>query len=173
MAGVITPATASTAPPNPPAPIGSPGSGPPGPVRRLLSAVGVIVVLVAAVIGANPGGIRDRLFAGPATAAPPPPPPAPQWRGVVSLRGTGATASAPFFIPDGTTEWRVRWTCQSGTLIVQSPGRARPVVDAACPGTGIGFATETGTRMLQVTTDGPWQLDVEQRLPPPAPAKHR
>jgi hypothetical protein len=84
--------------------------------------------------------------------------------------------TAPAFdIGTGAVQWRAKWTCQSGRLVVTAPGRSRPVVDAACPGTGTGYGTTTGSVSLDVRTDGPWQMQVDQQVDvpleePPLPA---
>lgn len=132
--------------------------------RSFVTLLALLALLAAGIVGGDPAGIRERLFAGTspdATAAPSQP-----WQGVVTLQGTGTTTAAPFSIARDTVEWRVKWSCQSGHLFLQGAGTPRPLVDAACPGTGAGFGSRTGTNTLQVTADGPWQLDIEQRIDP-------
>jgi hypothetical protein len=99
----------------------------------------------------------------------------PWWQAVTTLEGTGTTTAAPFTVDAGAVQWRVKWTCQGGHLLVRAPGRARPVVDGGCPGTGTGYVNQSGAKTLQVDTDGPWRLQVDQQVDvplvePPLPA---
>jgi hypothetical protein len=93
---------------------------------------------------------------------------------VTKLEGVGSK-TAPIIIADGAVQWRVKWTCQSGHLLVRVPARARPLVEAGCPGADTAHATKTGAIGLEVTADGSWQLQVEQLVDvplnePPLPA---
>lgn len=163
------------------------------------TALGAIVVVVAAVVGGDVAGLRTRLWgsatpdarpaasgrdaavpAGAATAVPVPAPPTvlrsqPWWQGMRTVEGSGPAAPAPFTIDSGAVQWRVRWTCETGRLRVTAPNQPRAVVDAACPGSGTGFGARTGAVNLQVAADGPWRLQVDQQLDvplvePPLPA---
>lgn len=91
----------------------------------------------------------------------------PWWQSVGSLEGTGSTATAGVSIGGDAIQWRVRASCQSGRLVVRAPGQARPVVDAGCPGNPVGYGTRKGTVSLEVTAEGPWQLQVEQQVDVP------
>ncbi len=167
--------------------------------KRALAGAGLLLLAASAVFGANPYGVRDRLLGSVTPEARPavgsrladgPPAPAairpdsgratvlrsqPWWQKLATLEGTG-TGSAPVFTVDsGAIQWRVRWTCQTGRLVVEAPGARRPVVDGGCPGGQIGYGTQTGPVTLQVKADGPWQLQVEQQIDlpleePPLPA---
>ncbi|HWB72484.1 MAG TPA: DM13 domain-containing protein [Egibacteraceae bacterium] len=69
----------------------------------------------------------------------------------------------------------MKWGCESGRLVVEVSTDRRPLVDATCPGTDIGYATETGPISLEIKGDGPWQLQIEQQIDvpleePPLPA---
>lgn len=144
-------------------PVEQPPPPPRSAASRILTPLGLLALAAAAVVGADPSSVRERMV--DAVVRPEaPPPPAPSWQDVVMLRGTGTTAASPFLISDGAIQWRVNWTCQSGRLLLEAPGRERPVVDTPCPGTGTGFATGNGPQSLQVSADGPWQLDVEQQM---------
>jgi hypothetical protein len=151
------------------------------------------VLAASAIFGFDPSGVRERVL-GSATA---PPRPAavsreaagggtattigdprakagetvlrsqPWWQGVTTLSGTGSTTTQPFTIDAGAIQWRVRWTCQTGRLLVQAPGSATPVVNAQCPGSETGYGRQKGPVSLQVTADGPWQLQVEQQIDVP------
>ncbi|MDQ3305711.1 MAG: DM13 domain-containing protein, partial [Actinomycetota bacterium] len=143
----------------------------------------------SALLGGNPFGLRERLMgsatpeARPAAAsraageAPVAPRMEPQetvlrsqpwWQSVATLEGDGATESEPFTIDDGAIQWRVTWSCESGTLAVKAGGGgAEPLVDGSCPGTGKGYGSDSGPTSLAVEADGPWQLRVEQQLDVP------
>jgi hypothetical protein len=91
----------------------------------------------------------------------------PWWQSVVDLQGSGQATEPAFAVDPNAIQWRVTWTCQTGHLTVRAAGRARPVVDAACPGKGLGYATQTGSQIVQVSDDGPWQLHVDQQVDVP------
>lgn len=99
----------------------------------------------------------------------------PWWQGVSTLHGVGNTTLPPVNIADGAVQWRLRWSCQTGRLLVQVPDRPRPLVDAACPGSDTSYATRTGPTTLEVKAEGQWQLQVDQQVDvpleePPLPA---
>lgn len=133
--------------------------------RSALTAMGLLALVVASVVGGDPYGIRERLFA-PGSAASGTGFISQPWQAVVTLQGAGTATAAPFPIATNALEWRVNWSCQSGHLLVVQAGGSRPIVDAACPGSGTGFGAGTGRRSLEVTADGPWKLEVEQHLDP-------
>lgn len=166
--------------------------GPPG-RPRLLPVVGVVVLLLAALFGGNVLGVRDAVLgtavpparpvassrvAG-ATASPPARPTSlrsqPWWQTVLSRDGTAGSALVPFSVAAGALEWRLNWTCTSGHLLIPSPDRARPLVDAGCPAKGSTYATRTGAGTLRVEAGGPWQVQLDQHVDvplvePPLPA---
>lgn len=90
----------------------------------------------------------------------------PWWQGVRTLNGTGA-ATATFPIDSGALQWRAKWTCRSGHLVARVAAGPHPLVDAACPGTGTGYATRTGATSLAISADGPWQVQVDQQVDVP------
>lgn len=163
---------------------------PPPRSRRVLSAVGLVVLAASAVVGANPSGLRERLLGSATPEARPaatgrtadggPPATAPVtvttaplktvlrsqpwWQPVSVLEGRGPTRAAPFTISPDAIQWRARWTCQTGRLLVQAAGTPRPLVDAACPGDDLAYATRDGDMALRVEASGPWTLTVEQQL---------
>lgn len=178
----------------------SPARPEPG-ARRALTGLGLLALLTSALFGANVGGVRERLLgsetptarppavargpeatAGSAPATPQTQPPAketvlrsqPWWQGVTKLEGTGSTTAA-VTVDSGAIQWRVKPTCQAGRLVVRAPGQSRAVVETACPGGPTGYGSRTGAVSLDVTADGPWQLQVEQQVDvplsePPLPA---
>lgn len=163
--------------------------------KSTLAVLGVLALLASAILGSDAFGLRTRVFG---SARPAPRPPAasrladaqtattvvaqktvlrsqPWWQGVTTLSGVGPMTPPAFNVSDDAVQWRVKWTCQSAQLTVTAPGRSRPVVDAACPGTGTGYGTTSGSVALAVQADGPWQLQVDQQVEvpldePPLPA---
>ena len=175
-----------------------PGSPPsPGP-NRALTALGLLALLASALFGGNALGVRERFLGsetpvaratavsrtidpvnGPTPTAMPPKETVlrsqPWWQAVTKLEGVGSMTMPPLTIDGGAIQWRVKWTCQSGQLVVRAPNQSRAVVNAACPGTQIGYGAQKGSLTLQVTADGPWQLEVDQQVDvplnePPRPA---
>lgn len=172
-----------------------PSAAPHSPGRRALTALGLLALAASAVFGGNFFGVRERFLgsetpearpvavgrdalSSKATTAPPKQTVLrsyPWWQGVRKLEGVGTMTTPTFMIDGGAVQWRLKWACQSGRLIVQAPNRPRPLVDAACPGTDTAYATSTGTLSLGVKADGPWQLQIEQQVEvpleePPLPA---
>jgi hypothetical protein len=181
-------------PAEPPAPAREPAS------KRALVGLGLLVLLASAIFGADPYGVRERVL-GSATAKPraaatsreagdttatightattPPQQTVlrsePWWQGVATLDGTGSMPTQSFTIENGAIQWRVKWTCQTGHLTVQPAGAPKAIVNTQCPGSDAGYGTQKGPVTLQVTADGPWQLQVEQQVDvplaePPLPA---
>lgn len=178
-------------------PSGASRSSPDSPAKRGFTVVGLVLLAASAAFGGNLFGVRDQLLG---SGTPPPRPAAvsraadgpaaapvtaadpeetvlrsqPWWQEVAVLEGEGPTTTTPFTVDGGAIQWRATWTCRTGRLVVagSSPD---PLVDAACPGTGSGYSTETGTTSLRVEADGPWELRIEQQLDvplvePPLPA---
>jgi hypothetical protein len=157
--------------------------------------VGVVVVAAAAVIGGDLFGVRESLF-GSATPAPRAVAVSPfvainsssghqvksvlssqpWWQGVRDLSGATTTGTAAAFtIGSGASQWRVKWTCQAGQLVVGVSGQSHPLVNAGCPGTGTAYVTRTGQTGLHVTAGGQWTIRVAQEVDvplvePPLPA---
>lgn len=172
------------------------------PLRAAFTFLGLVALLGSALVGGNVGGSRERLFGsetptarsvavsrapqaatgGPeATTATTAPSQQtvlrsqPWWQSVGAIQGSGSMTAAPFTVDPGAIQWRVKWTCSSGHLLVRSPGQTRPVVDANCPGPDVGYGVQKGNVALQVTADGPWQMQVDQQVDvpltePPLPA---
>lgn len=171
-----------------------PEAGAARPGGRLLPGVGLVLLLLAAVFGANLRGVRDRVLG---TAVPPARPAAtgrvaggpgtstpaglaalhsqPWWQTVTTSDGAGGTSLLRFTIADEALEWRVKWTCTGGRLVIPSPSRPKPLVDSDCPARGTAVATATGPASLRVQAGGPFQLVVDQHVDvplvePPLPA---
>lgn len=168
--------------------------------QRVLSVVGLVAVLASGLIGGNFLGLREALWgsespearpaaasrdaanqaSGPAATTAPPRDATvlrsqPWWQGVTKLEGRGSTTTSPFTVSQEALQWRAKWTCETGHLLVRAPGQSRPVIDAACPGAESGYGLKKGPVALEVTADGPWSLTIDQQvdLPlnePPMPA---
>lgn len=161
---------------------------------RIPAALGLLALLASALFGGNAFGVREHFLgsesptarpvavsrAGDATAGPGstalvplvPRPTVlrsqPWWQGVATVEGVGpTTAAAPFAVDPDAIQWRATPTCQTGRLLVRAPGQAAPVLDAACPVAEVGYGTGAGSVSLQVTADGPWQLQIEQQVDVP------
>lgn len=95
---------------------------------------------------------------------------APRWETVTTFEGSGRTETTAFTILDSAIQWRVRWTCDAGTLTITSdppPRKPRPVAEGACPDKGEGFGIHTGSIRLDVATTGPWTAVVDQQIDTP------
>lgn len=158
--------------------------------QRALSVLGLVAVVASALVGGNFLGLRESLWGsespearpaaasrdvvnqgpgGPtATTAPPRDETVlrsqPWWQGLTKLEGRGSMTTAPFTVSQDALQWRANWTCETGRLVVRVPGQARPVIDAACPGTGTGYGVRKGPVALEVTADGPWTMNLDQQV---------
>lgn len=185
--------------PSPMAELTLPNPPPPSILQRAATGFGLLALLVSALFGGNVAGMRERFLgsetpeARPAAVSrggettPPDGAPAteaprqsvlrsqPWWQSVTTLEGTGSMTAPAFAINADAVQWRVKWTCQSGRLLVSAPEQRRPAVDAACPGSDIGYGIQKGKVILQITATGPWQIQVDQSVDvplfePPLPA---
>ena len=152
------------------------------PARRAARLTAAAVATCVALIAAGCGSGRHDL-ATDSTAAPgapvgstPAPPTstarqaAPRWETVATLVGSGPTETVEFKVVPDAIQWRVRWTCERGTLRITTtppPRRPAPIVDSPCPATGNGFAIHTGSIRLGVDTPGPWRAVVDQQVDTP------
>lgn len=163
----------------------------PAPLRqRALSALGLLAVVASALVGGNVLGSREALWGSesPEARAPaasrqlggaPPTTVAgagaeqtlvrsqPWWQSLTTLEGVGSTTTRAFTVSPDALQWRVKWTCETGHLLVTVPDGRRPVVDAACPGSDIGYAVRKGSVSLTVTAEGPWRMEVDQQVDVP------
>lgn len=162
----------------------APSTAPPTRGRLLLTWTALAALAAGAVIGSNAFSVRDRLLG---TALPDPVAPAtsrsagqpsqeeperttlrsaPWWQVVTTLEGTGPTTSEPFTIDRRAVDWRVTSSCAGGHLVVRSPDVTRPLLDAGCP-RAVGHSDRKGPTRLEVSADGPWSLEVAQRIEVP------
>jgi hypothetical protein len=153
-------------------------------VRRALRVAGIVALVAAALIGGNAFGLRDSIF-GSATPAPRRAAVGfkaisaartghktvlrsqPWWQGVRVLRGEGAQTPPPVTIDRDAIQWRVKWSCERGRLLVNTSTQRTPLADATCPRSGSGEANRTGRVDLRVAAEGPWRLQVEQQVDVP------
>lgn len=164
-------------------------------MRQAGIALALLALAASAVYGGDFFGVRTRLQG---SAPPPPRPPAvsrvaegstattdtsgqtrvrsyPWWQSVDTFAGEGSMTTPAFTIVDGALQWRAKWSCESGKLVVEAPRQGPPLVDATCPGSDAGYAIQSGRTSLDVHADGPWQLEIEQQIDvplhePPLPA---
>jgi hypothetical protein len=166
----------------------------PGPTtprsQRVLSVLGLVAVVASALVGGNFMGLRERMWgsespearpaaasrvAGDQAGGSPTQTTAPArdesvlrsqpwWQGLTKLEGRGTTTAAPFNVSQDALQWRAKWTCETGRLVVRAAGQARPVIDAACPGANTGYGVRKGSVALDVTAEGPWTLTVDQQV---------
>jgi len=90
-----------------------------------------------------------------------------RWETVTTFNGSGAFQSPEFQILPGAIQWRVRFTCTTGTLRITSnppPRRPGPVVDAACPKEDTGYSIVTGPVRVSIEAAGEWKAVVDQQV---------
>ena len=101
----------------------------------------------------------------------------PRWERVVELAGR-ASVTRPLRIADRAIQWRLRFECESGRLligIVSVADHEEAIFRRKCPGAGTRYAIMTGRLVLSVEADGRWGILVEQQVDsplvePPLPA---
>lgn len=165
----------------------APPPAPNSPARQILTWLGLLALVASAILGSNMFSLRDRLFgtatpdaAAPAAsrvagtptqdtvaAAPTSLRSSPWWQDLTTLDGTGTTTSSSFTIAAGALQWRVKWTCDTGHLVVRVPRQAKAVVDGMCPQGAEGYSVQKGQMAVQVTADGPWHLQIAQQVDVP------
>lgn len=144
--------------------------------RRTVLAVVVLGLLLAGCGGGSDGdtnaggpattaataGGTDTTVAGPRSAA--------RWETVSTFNGTGAFTTPEFTILPNAIQWRVRVTCTTGTLRIESnppPRRPGPVLDATCPKEETGYSIVTGPVRMQIQASGGWKAVVDQQVDTP------
>ena len=150
-------------------------------VRTVVAWMAVAVLVGAAVISSNFRGARDLIWdpavpdevrpatsrvasdADATTAKPVAQRSAPWWQTVTFADGAQGSTTIPITIDRRAIDWRVTWSCSSGHFQIRSTGQARSIVDADCP-EGMGFSPVTGPAELEVTADGPWSVEIAQRI---------
>lgn len=147
--------------------------------RRLRRAGGAL--LLTLFIGACGGNdnvgqptvtVRGPADAGLTTLATTPgaPKAAPRWEQLAAFTGSGPTDTATFTVAPGAIQWRVTWTCDTGTLkMTPEPPLKKPrlLVSGACKARGEDYAIEPGEHRLKVEATGPWTATVDQQVDTP------
>ena len=152
--------------------------------RRALVALGLAALVASALIGGNAFGLRDTLSG---SAAPSARPVAlspfvsvgtsdtgpssvfrsePWWQGVARLSGAAGTTTSRITIGASAIQWRVRWRCARGSLVVRTGATAR-LIGASCPAAGSVSDTITGPTKLVVAATGSWSISVDQQVDTP------
>jgi hypothetical protein len=144
--------------------------------RRTVLAMVVLALVLAGCGGGSDGGDSN---AGPATTAGSAggpdttvagPKSAARWETVSTFNGSGAFTTPEFNILPGAIQWRVRFTCTTGTLRINSnppPRRPGAVVDATCPKEDTGYSIVTGPVRMQIEATGAWRAVVDQQVDTP------
>ena len=107
--------------------------------------------------------------AGPTTTAGGPKSAA-RWETVTTFNGSGAFQTPEFTILPTAIQWRVRFTCATGTLKINSvppPRRPGAVVDATCPKEDTGYSIVTGAVRMSIEATGTWRAVVDQQVDTP------
>ena len=113
---------------------------------------------------AAPSGDTSPTTAAPGARA------AARWETVTTFNGSGRFQTPEFTILPSAIQWRVRYTCSTGSLRITSdppPRRPAPVVDAACPKEDAGYSIVTGAVRLSVEATGDWKAVVDQQVDTP------
>lgn len=94
---------------------------------------------------------------------------APRWEELASFNGPGPMDTAEFSVVPGAIQWRVRWSCEAGTLRIDALPALKKgsLVTAACPEEGTAYSIQTGPRRLRVDAGGPWRITVDQQVDTP------
>ena len=163
--------------------------------RHATQTVGWLLLLpliAAAFFGGNAFGLRDRAFPAPTTLSDTTLnhaagqainhtnelPAHPYWVTVATPNGSGSRSETVNIAAD-SLHWNVDWRCDTGTISIdsQQSGSATQSIahNAACGGSGEGFAVNGGTFTLAVTASSGWSLQVQQQSDraqnsPPDPA---
>lgn len=155
-----------------------------GRIKPALGAVGILALIASALLGANLFGIRDSLMGsgvpsskpaavspfvrigarghGPSTVLRS----QPWWQQVAALDGRGSETPS-VTIGTGAIQWRIRWECRDGVLMVRTAAQSSPLIHAQCPSGGSTTETHPGRYELEVNARGPWKLRIEQQVDVP------
>lgn len=95
---------------------------------------------------------------------------APRWEQLKVVTGNASTEIGPITVAAQAIQWRVKWSCDGGSLIINltpSPPKPGPLVQNGCPGQGEAYSRQTGDVRLSVQGSGPWKATVEQQVDTP------
>lgn len=152
-------------------------------LRRVLGAMFLLVMGLSAAYSNNSWDLRDRYpppaarlaAAGgqPAAGVPVALRSLPYWEPVTTLRGQGDATTRSFRIGAEAVQWRVTWSCSTGSLAMQAVrggeavGRRDLVPEQDCAEEQQGFSVAEGELALEVRADGGWTAVVEQQVDRP------
>ena len=146
------------------------------PRRAVLVALIVALALAGCGGGSDGDGNGDRAPATTTAATDTPtttpagPRAAARWETVTTFSGSGPFQSPEFSVLPNAIQWRVRYTCSTGTLRITSippPRRPAPVVDAACPEEDTGYSIVTGQVRISIEATGEWKAIIDQQVDTP------
>src|SRR4051812_11709430 len=153
------------------------------PARLIPAGLGIAVLVASLVIGGNLFSLRDTLFG---TAAPPARPAAfsriassgpgtaartklrsqPWWQTLDTFDGSSALVRT-LTVDRGALQWRARWRCSTGRLVIRASTQRAALVDRACPASGTAFSTHSGETRVRVAATGAWHLALAQQIDVP------
>ncbi len=93
-----------------------------------------------------------------------------RWETVSTFNGSGAFTTPEFTILPTAIQWRVRITCTTGTLRINSappPRRPGAVIETTCPKEDTGYSIVTGPVRMQIEATGAWKAVVDQQVDTP------
>jgi hypothetical protein len=120
--------------------------------------------------GASPSTPQTTVAAAGPTTTAGGPRSAARWETVSTFNGSGTFTTPEFTILPNAIQWRVRVTCTTGTLKINSippPRRPGAVVDATCPKEDTGYSIVTGPVRMQIEATGAWKAVVDQQVDTP------
>ncbi len=148
--------------------------------RRTLGALLLLVALAVTGCGDSPQNAQPASTTAPAagatssTATPTVPTSGAKagarWETVSTFNGAGAFQSPEFTILPNAIQWRVRFTCSTGSFRVTStppPRRPGPVAEATCPKEDTGYSIVTGAVRVAIEATGTWKAVVDQQVDTP------
>lgn len=146
-------------------------------------AVLALLVLAIALAGCGDDAVDDppaaqattsTAAATPTTAAADPPggKAAARWETVSTFNGSGVFQTPEFAILPDAIQWRVRFTCATGSVRINStppPRRPAPVLDTSCKEDTeeTGYSIVTGPVRLSIEATGQWKAVVDQQVDTP------
>ena len=145
--------------------------------RRTCAALILVAALVVGGCGDGDGeGVGTRTAADPFTEVSRQPSltrrarrAAPRWERVARFEGT-APATHPVKIARGAIQWRARWRCSTGRLVLAVTPKPRSDAETPggrCPGSGETTWVQTGDQQLRISGGGRWSVIVEQQVDTP------
>ncbi len=90
------------------------------------------------------------------------------WERIATFTGSGAATKA-FTVAGKSVQWRARWRCQTGRLVLSAiaPSGPKGLTDGRCPGHGTSISYAKGALKLGVKASGRWTVTLEQQVDSP------